>query len=310
MKNFRGFLCGVTLCVLGTAIHGAPMADVLAHVLKPVLISDFGRAGESGGDNFDIALEPGAPEGARIIPGSKAFVWVPRRYQAPSTNAVSVRVIENDSSITVSFRIIVNHYVEITAGAAVLNAGESGSIWLDLFSSAPIIGFSCLLEHPALAELALDPVAPQLASALLAPTNDCLFLNFVLLPNQVLQGTQRLARLRFRTAAGRDSSFVALDIRDMGCVPVQAGLTPSKLINDGEVALVGSAPLLRALRGSTGHLQALLFGKPGVTYSIEAASGVGAWTPMREVTLSGASELLSDLVSESGARFFRARELP
>lgn len=310
MKIWLGFLCGVVLC----ARANEPVPEVMAHVLRPVIVSEFGEEGESRREGGRVILEPGAPEGARILPGTSAFFWVPRRHHAPSTNVARVRLgDEHGITNTASFRIIVNHYVEITAGATVVQAGEGGGIWLDLFSSAPLNGFSCLLHHPpgVLTGLALDPVAPQLASALLAPaTNDCLFLNFVLLPHQILQGTQRLGRLRFRTDARQSSSFIPVAIRDLTCSPLQAGVAPSKLMNDGEVATLGDAPLLRAMLGPDGKFQALLFGRTGISYSLEAAPDLNrpTWSFVRRITLAGPSEVITDLGTEQ--LFYRVRQEP
>lgn len=257
-----------------------------------------------------------APDGAKVIPKTKGFVWVPQRHHAPSTNLIGIRVTDDGLprlSNSTSFRIVVNDFVELTAGAVALNAGESGSVPLDMVSSAALNQFECALRYPKarLANLWLERLAPQLATASLVVTNDdCIILRFAAIQDQSLQGTQRLARLHFTAVAGQASSFIPLEIQDVSCPPAATGRPPSTLMNDGEVTVIGDAPLLRATRDSNGQLQALLFGKPGATYWLEAAASPhdsAAWAPIHRITLSGPSEVLSQLGSEADARFYRVR---
>ena len=58
-----------------------------------------------------FSLDPGAPAGAGIDPANGLFTWTPSTNQAPSTNAVTVRVADNGSptlSDAKTFTIVVN----------------------------------------------------------------------------------------------------------------------------------------------------------------------------------------------------------
>jgi hypothetical protein len=48
-------------------------------------------------NTLTFSLDPGAPVGAVIDPASGVFTWTPSTNQAPSTNAVTVRVTDNGS---------------------------------------------------------------------------------------------------------------------------------------------------------------------------------------------------------------------
>src|SRR6185503_3157136 len=47
-----------------------------------------------------FTLDPGAPPGASIDPGTGVFSWTPAETQGPATNSITVRVTEDPNGLT------------------------------------------------------------------------------------------------------------------------------------------------------------------------------------------------------------------
>jgi lamin tail-like protein/putative Ig domain-containing protein len=74
--------------------------------------------------SLNFTLDPGAPEGATINSVSGLFAWTPLPSQAPSTNAITVRVTDNGPpslSATRTFTAIVREIPAFTASAVLAN---------------------------------------------------------------------------------------------------------------------------------------------------------------------------------------------
>ena len=258
----------------------APMANYVVDVLKTLVVTNTATDRDPA-DKLTLFLEAGAPTNARINSTTGVLHWTPTRQQAPSTNLFTVRVDDDGTpslSDRKSFTVTVNDYLEVSAGTAMLNAGESNSVPLDIFSSSPVVDLQYLLRFPAerLFDLVVEQLVPQWATVSLQMSgSNTAALAFNALPDHSFQGTQHLARLHFTTVAGQTSAFVPLSISSLSCTRATAGFAPALLANDGRLVVIGAEPLLEPLLGSNGRRQLILYGKKGVTYSIQSRTSLG-----------------------------------
>ena len=274
----------------------APIPDLFAEVLQPLVISNAVTDLNVPPLNLVYSLAPGAPTNATINATNGLFRWTPNRSQAPSTNLITARVTDETRPLvsgSMTFTVSVNDYLELTAGAVILQTGETNSVPIDVFSSAALLDLQCVLRFPQdrLAGAWLEPLLPEIASATMqAAGANAAALTFTIMPGQTLQGTQRLARLHFTAAAGQTSSFVPLDLDSMSAAVRAAGVEPTLLLNDGRVVVVGARPLLEA-RLKPGNLREVtLYGRRGTTYVIEYATNLANGVTWRtRSTVQGAS---------------------
>ena len=165
-----------------------------------------------------------------------------------------------------------------------------------------------------LGNLWLEPLIPEIASAeLQAAGADTIALTFTIMPGQVLQGTQQLARLHFTANTGQNSGFAFLQLDSMTAAVTATEVEPTLLVNDGRAVVVGTRPLLEA-RIRPGNLREVtLYGKRNTTYVIEFSTNLvngGVWRPRGTVFGSSMTNLTQSLLLNLPAPpvFYRARQ--
>jgi hypothetical protein len=291
------------------------IADIYTEVLKPVVVSNSVTDGNSPPLNLSFSLGVGAPTNAVIDPVTGLFRWTPTRSQAPGTNTITVRVADEtrpEVSNSTTFTVHVNDYLEATAGSLVMYAGESNSVPIDFFSSADLLELQCVLQFPAqhLGNLALEQLAPEVATvSLLMSDSNTATLAFTAATGMTLQGTQQLARLQFTTVSNQPSVFVPLTISSMAYTPAAAGLTPTLLANSGRITIIGAQGLLEA-RLTNNQRQLVLYGKPGVTYTIESRFGFGpgtAWVTRSSFAMTNSVRVVTAPSALAPLIFYRLR---
>jgi len=103
-----------------------------------------------------------------------------------------------------------------------------------------------------LTNVTVEAQAPQLATlALQMSASNTAVITFTATPDHILQGTQHLARLRFRAVPGQTSAFVPLHITSLIGTRAGTSLAPTPLAKDGRVVVVGTQPLLEPILGSS-----------------------------------------------------------
>jgi Bacterial Ig domain/Calcineurin-like phosphoesterase/Immunoglobulin domain/Fibronectin type III domain len=300
-----------------TAPSIQPIPDVIASVLTPVVIQNVASDSNVPSDNLAYALGSGAPANAYLDTNEGLFIWTPTRDQAPATNAITLKVTDDGKpplSAAKTFTVVVRDYVEVTAGSAVLQTGEEGTVALQVFSSAGLTQLQFALHYPEglLNDLTVEALAPLLTALSLQTTGPgSAVLTCGASPNQPLQGPQTLARLRFTVAAGQPSAFAALEVSDLNCTRATEGLLPSALLNPGRLTVVGDQPLLEIRPGTAGGTDLVLYGKNGVLYNLESSPHLGeaaAWTLWRQVTLTSLPHVEALPNPMEAGTFYRARE--
>jgi hypothetical protein len=293
----------------------AAMADYTIDVLQTLVVTNLASDPDMT-NHLTFALLAGAPTNATLNSTSGVFRWTPNRSQAPSTNVITVRVNDNgfpNLSDTRSFVVTVNDYVEITLGTVVALVGQSNSIPLEVFSSAPLVDVEILLELPTerFQGLALDSMLPDLVAASVIPTESTSStqLKLTTLPGQVLQGTQQVARLSFIAVTNQISAFVPLTVAQVSMVTEPAGLEPALLANNNRVVIVAAQPLIEAIRNRSGVRQLILYGRTGATYTLQSkfAFGPGSanWVNRSVITMTNTSQTISASSQSQPLMYFR-----
>jgi hypothetical protein len=294
-----------------------PVADVHAEVLKMLMVPLVVRDDNVPPLQLNCSLAPGAPTNSRLYSVAKRFYWSPTRAQAPGTYPITVRVVDQNKPVLsneMTFNVIVNDYIETTAGSTALLTGTNGSVPIDLFSSAPLSGLQTVLHLPGdrLRNLSVESLAPALATVTLqSPDSNTAAITIAATMGNTLQGTQSLARLNFATVAGQISSFAPLHLESVTPTRADAGLAPTILANDGRVAILGTQPLVDA-RMANGVREVIVYGKVGVTYQLQYATNLvnPIWTLRSQVAFTNFSRVFlpGNTPPTNRPGFFRARQ--
>jgi hypothetical protein len=264
----------------------APVADMFTEIFKQVSVTNSYTDPNVPPLDLSYALAPGAPTNATLNATSGVFRWTPDRSQSPATNPITVLVRDAtrpELTSSTTFTVQVNDYLEVTVGSLILYAGESNSIPIDVFSSAALLDLQGTLNFPSqdLGNVRIEELAPQLATVSLQMSDsNTAALIFTATPGHTLQGTQHLALLHFTTSSNQPSAFAPVTLSSLSCTKASADLaspTPTLLVNNGRVTVLGAQGLLEA-RITGGQRQLTLYGKVGVTYTIESRFGFAAGT--------------------------------
>jgi len=221
-------------------------------------------------------LEPGAPPGATISTAG-AFFWRPTEAQGPSTNTITVRVIDSSSpplSALRSFSVAVN---EVNR-APVLNA---------IARQTNVVGRTLTLQLSATDEdlpaneltFSLDPGAP--AGASIDPITGV----FTWTPGPA----SALSTNNIAVRVTDNGSPALSDVKSLAVV-----VTPP-----GELKLSGSIL-------SSGEFQLTFIAEPGRTYFIEASGNLRDWDLMTNLVSTATSLQIVDSASPANKqRFYR-----
>jgi hypothetical protein len=284
-----------------------------AFVLGPLVVTNIVSDSDSPANGLTFSFAGVVPSGARINSTNGLFTWTPSRAQAGTTNTITVLVTDDGApplSDSQSFDVIVGQYVEATMGAAVVPAGQAGSVAISVDASTPItnVSFTLELTEAGLTNLSLAAPAPPLAQATLQQISPSRFqIDFQTLAGQTLVGDQNVATLQFATVAPAPSAFVGLRLSHLSAGPTLGSTVPTWLTDDGRVTLVNVQPLLEVEQSGT-DLQLTIHGEVGSNLSVLSTPNLtppvnwsGVWTG----TLSNLSQVIT-LPMTDAARFYRA----
>src|SRR6185295_4126174 len=141
-----------------------PVPDQLAQVLIPLRVTNVVVDTDMPSNHVTFVIIDG-PKGARINKATGVVSWTPDRTQGPSTNFITVVATDDGIppfSCTNTFRVMVGDFVVMALGTTVIRTGQSGSVPLNLLSTASITNLSSLL-------IAGDDRLGSLGLTLLAP---------------------------------------------------------------------------------------------------------------------------------------------
>jgi hypothetical protein len=280
-------------------VYGAPVItaipDVTTEVLRPVTLTVTATDPNTPKLPLTYALAGGAPTNATLHPTNGLFQWIPTRSQAPGTQPFTILLRDAarpDLTVATTFTVTVLDYIEASTATLVMYSGESNSIPLDLYSSAPLqsVQLQLRLKREHLKDLTIEEMLPQaMAATQVDQTNpDLLAFQFQAGAGQVLQGTQRLAQLHFHTTNGQASALVPLTIESFTYTQASDGPEPTLLLNAGRVVILGTQPLLEA-RTVGSQRQLVIYGKVGTNYTIQSKTSLAptaTWANRSTLTMT------------------------
>ena len=269
-------------------------------------------------NNLMYFLEPGTPEGAWINQTNGVFSWTPTRNEGPSTNFITVTVMDNGVpplSDSKTFTVIVNHYMELSVGSTLMPVGATSSVPITVFSSAPLTNVALALDFPPsrLTDWWLVP-NDGFEGGVLATNETNAVVGCAPLPGDWLQSTQLVGALYFVSVSNQPSAFVPLNITGFLGIRVDGTEIPWTLLNNGRATVIGNEALLVAgAPMETNQPRSMqLYGKAGTSYQVEYTSDLGSepWTGGLRVVLTNFSTSVILPSASNAVIFFRARQEP
>jgi hypothetical protein len=292
-----------------------PVSNYVAQVLVPLRVTNVVTDADVPTNRVTFELVQ-APKGVRINKFTGVLTWSPAREQARTTNMITVAAMdEGNPSLSVSntFLVVVDDYLELSLGTTVLRAGELGSVPVNLVASTtPVtnLSSSLLLASQRLVDRSLTSFAPELSSATLqseAPNVEKMIFNTT--NGQVLRQSRLLARFNFTALANQSSAFVPLVLSNIVALQTNGLAVPRTLASAGRVVVVGREPLLESLLSTNLERSLILYGEPGSGYLVESTtdpSDENSWQPVWQGTLTTLSLSIAPATLTNDITFFRA----
>jgi len=291
----------------------APISDGIVAVNQTLTLTN--EASDLDGDALTFSLTT-KPAGASITPGTGVLTWTPTCAQGSTTNHFEVVVTDNGTpplSASQQFQVIVPECIEAGLGCTVLQVGTTSSVPVQLLSTVALTNLSFTVVYPAerLTNFLISPNSSQVLTQelrLLSPGR--LEVRFTLPGESALHGPTNAAELAFFAPTNQSSAFVPLHITDLTARRPDGGLAANASGQRGRVAIIAVEPLVEGVRGTDGKPHVLLYGNPGVAYSLDYRTNLssGLWQPLGSLTMTN---LVRDAhTGETGNRkiFFRARK--
>jgi len=265
-----------------------PVPDQKAFVLMSLCLTNRLSDSCQWRGPMSFGLMSGAPTGARIGGGNGVFCWTPSLDQARTTNVI--RVWAQDSSsppscATNAFTVVVDDFVELALGRAILGVGQSGAVPVHLTASVGLTNVSALVRIPEnrLLPMTLSHWAPEVSDAILQQQDGDLWrMEFFAAPGQALPLDADLAQFEFQSVTNT-SSFVPLILSDLANLQTNGIPVWRGLLQPGRAVVVDGSPLLEALPFTNGQPDLLLYAAPGARYHVLFSPTIGAcatWQPV------------------------------
>jgi hypothetical protein len=236
--------------------------------------------------------------------GSGTGSVVPETYDLNFTSTFNVGV---QSQLTLGA------YVNLAVGLAAVQAGQSGSVPIQLLYGSGITNLTLALQLPTgdFSSLSVELVSSQLNSASLRVVNSGLVsINFGAGYGQNLQGAQELAQLNFTVVTNHASAFLPLKPLVQQAVNADGSLTTDFQPQAGQLVIIGRQPVLQALPATPEGARSLaLYGNPGTNYQLQASTDLGnpeAWHNILSIPMTNLTQIISGLDTNPPAIFYRA----
>ncbi|MCX6924831.1 MAG: putative Ig domain-containing protein [Verrucomicrobia bacterium] len=318
-----------TLTVVVREVNSAPtLAPIANRTINEgftLVITNTATDSDLPRNWLSYALGSGVPNGASIDPATGVFTWRPTDTQGPSTNHIVLIVSDNGTpslSATQQFTVVVRDNradFTVSLGSTNVLAGESNAVPVRLNSGLELqsLSFDLEVNSALLTDLALQPIAPEVGSAmLLAAGSNHWQLEFTAAPGLALQGTMPIAQLGFTAVSNDLSAIVPLDAS--GLAGLQSNWQPvtNSAVTDGRVIVIYRDPVLWLERQDSPDplhplLSLHLYGQPGREYELQwrtNLSELAPWQSWLDLPLTNRMLQLDWTNDGTPARFLRARE--
>ncbi len=294
----------------------SPVASRQGEVLTPITFAEGLNDPNSPALGLQFGLAAGAPTGASINATNGQFQWTPTRSQAPGVYPITIVAQDPtrpDLALSTSFTVTVIDYIEVSTASLLINAGESNSVPVEIFTSAPMenIALRLNVRHGELKNLVVEEGLTNVATTSVDRSDpNSLLLVFSAQPGQVMQSTQQLARLNFRSTTDQTSVIVPIEVEWLSYARTTEGPDPTLIFNDGRVVVVSARPLLEA-RLIGGQRQLMIYGKLGSNYSVQSRTalvGTPGWQNRTTVTMTNMVRTISAPSQTAPVIYYQLRQ--
>ena len=294
-----------------------PIADQVVDANQSLVLTNFARDFVLPGEELDFSLLS-APTGASIhnlSPTNAVFSWVPACAQGGTTNLIIVQVSDHGTpslTATQTFHVIVPDCVQVRLGNAVVRAGDTVSVPVDLLSTVPLSNVVLLATYPAerFTNGTLLINTQQVAAAPLfnLPGTGLLDVGLEFQTNHTLRLSTNVATLGFTTFSNQSSAFVWLTLPDVAAQRLDGSVVANAYGAAGRVVVVGEEPLLEALHAPSNQVLLLQYAPPNSSIELQWTTNVagGGWQPSPSVTQTNLVQAAEQLTPSLPALFFRA----
>lgn len=207
-------------------------------------------------------------------------------------------------------------YLVSSIGSAVLQAGQSTNVPVNLNSSAGLATLDLTLNVPPghLSTLSLTSLAPEVDPVgvkvtVQSATN--VVLHLPVRSGQVISGNKEVAQLSFSANSGQQSAFVPLTLRQVVATRPNSALMTNLTLVSGRLVIVGRESLLEAGLANNGAQGMTLYANPYFCYALEYSTNVGVgsfWTRLPPIAVTQLATPVSGLDGAFRQIFYRAVE--
>lgn len=259
-----------------------------------------------------FSFDPGAPANARITSSSGLVTWNVTSAYALTTNSFDVRITDNTSPSPQTVQpvvVVVEDYLEVDLGAAATPAGQVVSLPVTLDSSSGVTNLVFAVQWPAgrFTNATLSALASSIASGTLQNQGTNMLISLQTKPGRVLSGSAQIAQLNLQAVPGQQSAFVPLAISSVAAAAQNGNYYQNCFPYNGEVVVVGNAPLLRGAQSSGSSQSLTLYGTVGVNYQLQYnITGISsaAWQPALSYLQTNIAQTVV-MTSSSPLAFYR-----
>jgi hypothetical protein len=269
-------------------------------------------ASDPNGFSLAYSLAPGAPAGASIRATNGLFAWTPSCAQGSTTNAITVWATASANppiSNSMTFTITVGDCLQVALGSAIVQAGQSTCLPVNMISTAPLTNLSFTLAYPSnrFNNWTLALTNPPLGTPTvqtLDPSHSAF--NLATGSGQTLQGLNLSGQICL-TALPGFPAMVPLAVASVAGTKSDGTTVTNGFSQAGRVIVTGPQPLLQAWLATNRSRMLTLYGVPGSNYTVEwnpKLSSAG-WQLTWNVTLTNLSQTFQ-VTNPAPVQFYRA----
>lgn len=224
-------------------------------------------------DQVTFSLGAGSPSGATVNPANGVVTWIPDNSYAKSTNTISVTVNDATTSNSVQMSIVVSvsDYLVLGLPSVPAQPGQNVSLPLNISGSDGVSAMDFTITCPA--QALQNPSLAFFWPVTGSVTQNGNSLSIHLANAYGYPLPVNPASLNFSVAPGLDSQFIPLPITSFSAVKSSGVNFTTCTTQSGEVAVVGSSPLLRPTT-SNGTRNLTLYANPANSYELDSTTSL------------------------------------
>ncbi len=261
----------------------------------------FVACGSAGLDVFDIS-NPVLPVRVGQFPGAQnaSVVYLDGGYAYVACGGQGLA-------------ILAINYVAAGLGQAVVQAGTSGAVPINLVSYAALTNLAFQVSYPSdrFTNPSLTITSPLIIGARLSQIGpDLLEVSLDLAGSSVPGALTNIGTLNLTAVANQPSAFVTLGVGNVVGRKPDGSFASRGPCTSGRVVVVGGEPLLEMVNNADGSRRLLLYSLPG--YRVQVLSGANlaasqSWPLKYDVVPASLCQSIGPLQMTNRMEFFRAR---